>query len=137
MNIIAQIFKDLSDSDLSQMISEIKVSEENGSFENFSKVRELVVRIAELTSSSYSTQLYLVQTALVKEASFRWLASNKWISALDELPNPSINGDKVILFRIGNDAQKSNQITIHDTNMVKYCEPNETWWKSIGGTPLI
>jgi hypothetical protein len=137
MNVIAQIFKDLSDSDLSQMISEIKVSEEMGTFESFSKVRELAERIADLTSSSYSTQLFLVQTALVKEGSYRWLMSNKWTKVSDKLPEPSTDGEKIILFRIGNDAQKSNQITIHDSNMVKYCEANETWWKSIGDTPLI
>lgn len=137
MNLITKIFKDLSDTDLNQMISEIKVSEETGTFETLSKVRELTEKIAELTNSSYSTQLFLVQTNLVKEASYRWLKINKWTKVSDELPETTTNGEKVILFRLGNDSQKSNQVTIYDTIMVKYCDPHETWWKPIGDLPLI
>jgi len=61
----------------------------------------------------------------------------KWIKLSDRVPNEEIDGKKVIIYRIMNDSQESLAISIHDTNMVKYCNPNETWWIALPEKPIF
>jgi len=61
---------------------------------------------------------------------------SNWIKLKDKKPNAQEVGDKVLLFRIMNDSQMSQSVTIHETYMVKFCDENETWWQPIEPTPL-
>jgi hypothetical protein len=61
---------------------------------------------------------------------------SNWISLKDKKPNSHEVGDKVLLFRIMNDSQKEQSITIHETYMVKFCNENETWWQPLPLSPL-
>lgn len=45
-----------------------------------------------------------------------------WIKLKDKKPNVVDHNEKVLLFRIMNDSQKSQEITIHETSMVKHCK---------------
>lgn len=58
-----------------------------------------------------------------------------WIAASEKLPTEEDNGEKVLIFRIMNGSQESLAISIHDTNMVKHCNPNETWWMELPKPP--
>lgn len=59
-----------------------------------------------------------------------------WIKLFDQTPKKEDVGEKVLLFRIMNEIQKSTQKTIHDTDMVKHCDPNETWWLPLPNDPI-
>lgn len=61
---------------------------------------------------------------------------SNWIKLKDKKPNSHEVGDKVLLFRIMNDSQKSQSVTIHETYMVKFCDENETWWQPIEPSPI-
>jgi len=61
---------------------------------------------------------------------------SNWIKLKDKKPNIKEVGDKVLLFRIMNDSQMSQSITIHETYMVKFCNENETWWQPIEPAPI-
>lgn len=60
-----------------------------------------------------------------------------WVAASDKLPTVDDNGQKVLIYRIMNDSQSSLAISIHETNMVKYCNPNETWWMELPKPPCL
>jgi hypothetical protein len=60
-----------------------------------------------------------------------------WVAVSEKLPNLNDNGQKVLIYRIMNDSQSSLAISIHETNMVKYCNPNETWWMELPKPPSI
>ena len=60
-----------------------------------------------------------------------------WVAASDKLPSVEQNGNKVLIYRIMNDSQESLAISIHDTNMVKHCNPNETWWMELPKPPCL
>lgn len=59
-----------------------------------------------------------------------------WIKLIDKIPTVEENGEKVLLYRILNESQESMSITIHNTSMVKYCDPNETWWTDLPKPPV-
>jgi len=61
----------------------------------------------------------------------------EWIKLKDKQPNVVDNNEKVLLFRIMNDGQKSQEITIFDTQMVKHCNPDETWWQMLPPKPIV
>lgn len=61
----------------------------------------------------------------------------EWIKLKDKQPNVVDNNEKVLLYRIMNDGQKSQEITIFDTAMVKHCNPDETWWQMLPKKPTI
>lgn len=60
-----------------------------------------------------------------------------WVVASEKLPSVEQNGNKVLIYRIMNDSQSSLAISIHETNIVKYCNPNETWWMWLPKPPYI
>lgn len=58
-----------------------------------------------------------------------------WIPLSSKQPTKEINGEKVLIYRLMNDSQKSQAITIHETVMVKHCDPDETWWTELPKPP--
>ena len=60
---------------------------------------------------------------------------NDWIKLSDQLPDPKIVGDKVLLHRISTKPQASQAISIINTKMVKYCDPDETHWMILPKSP--
>ena len=61
----------------------------------------------------------------------------KWIKLSDRIPDVKIDGVKILLYRIVNDSQERIAISIHDTHMVKFCDPNETWWMCLPNKPVL
>lgn len=61
----------------------------------------------------------------------------KWIKLKDRRPDINIDGNKVLLYRLTNEGQKDMSISIHNTNMMKHCDPNETWWMALPDTTYI
>lgn len=59
----------------------------------------------------------------------------KWISVNDKLPDVEINGKKVLIYRIVNPSQSEIAMSIHETNMVRHCNKNETWWTELPEPP--
>jgi hypothetical protein len=60
-----------------------------------------------------------------------------WVFANYKLPTVEENGKKVLLYRIMNDSQESQSVSIHETSMVKYCNKEETWWMEIPPLPCL
>lgn len=60
---------------------------------------------------------------------------SKWISADDRLPEVETEGAKVLLYRVLNEGQSNMSKSIHDTVMVKHCNPKETWWQPLPDKP--
>jgi hypothetical protein len=59
----------------------------------------------------------------------------EWINVNDRLPTVENDGVKVLIHRIVNDSQSLIAISIHDTLMVKHCNPNETHWMPLPEPP--
>lgn len=62
---------------------------------------------------------------------------SKWISAKEKLPNPQKDGAKVLLWREMNISQKAQEISIHESSMVKHCNLDETWWMPLPSPPIF
>ena len=60
-----------------------------------------------------------------------------WVAVSEKLPTVEDNGQKVLIYRIMNESQSSLAISIHETNMVKHCNPNETWWMGLPKPPCL
>ena len=60
----------------------------------------------------------------------------KWIKLKDRKPSTEIDGKKILLYRLTNDSQRELSTTIFETNMVKFCDENETWWMALPDKPL-
>jgi len=60
--------------------------------------------------------------------------SERWIKLSKQAPTIA-DGEKVLLYRVMNDDQKLLSTTIHDTAMVKHCNPDETWWMPLPIAP--
>lgn len=61
--------------------------------------------------------------------------TGEWTKASRLLPTVEKHGKKVLVYRIVNDGQKDMAKSIHDTNMVKHCNPDETWWQPLPDDP--
>jgi len=61
----------------------------------------------------------------------------EWIRLSDKLPTIENQGVKVLLYRIMNEDQKLLSTTIHETAMVKHCNPDETWWMPLPEPPCV
>ena len=59
----------------------------------------------------------------------------KWIKLKDRKPSIEIDGKKILLYRLTNDSQRELSSTIFETNMVKFCDENETWWMALPEEP--
>ena len=57
------------------------------------------------------------------------------IKLSDLCPDVSIHGEKILIYRIMNESQESIGFSIHDTRMIKYCNPDETWWMPLPEKP--
>lgn len=62
---------------------------------------------------------------------------SKWISAKDKLPDPQKDGSKVLIWREMNQNQKAQEISIHESSMVKYCNLDETYWMKLPAPPIF
>ena len=60
----------------------------------------------------------------------------KWIKLSDRMPSIEIDGDKVLVYRVLNEGQKSMAMSIIDTRMLKHSNPNETWWIALPDKPI-
>jgi len=60
-----------------------------------------------------------------------------WVAVSEKLPTVEDNGQKVLIYRIMNESQASLAISIHETNMVKHCNQNETWWMELPKPPCL
>lgn len=77
MNAITQIFSALTLDKILDAVSEIMAAEKTGSYSEYSLVRSLTQQVNAITGNPYSTDLFLVQTAILREASYRWLEKTK------------------------------------------------------------
>lgn len=57
-----------------------------------------------------------------------------WVKCSDRLPDTT-NGEKVLLYRVTNDSQRLTSMVVHDTSLVKHCNPTETWWRELPEPP--
>lgn len=73
MNPINELYKNLTDSELTIIIGEIRESEKTGTFGNESEIRKLCRKTSEITNLDISSNLLMVQMGVLKEAAFRWL----------------------------------------------------------------
>lgn len=53
---------------------------------------------------------------------------NSWTLLKDEIPTVEKHGEKVLIVRLLNGGQAAQSISIHDTKMMKHCNPDETFW---------
>lgn len=60
-----------------------------------------------------------------------------WIKLSEEKPSVKEHGQKVLIYRLVNDSQSNMAKSLFDTNMVKHCDPNETWWQPLPADPII
>lgn len=58
-----------------------------------------------------------------------------WIKLKFQSPNVVDNGNKVLVYRTMNISQESMSMSIYETSMVKYCDPEETWWTNLPNPP--
>jgi hypothetical protein len=70
-NEITELFKSISDNDLKLVMQEMKYSESTGYIGDL--VRDYARKTVLITGNDVSTDLYMVQINLFKEAAFRWL----------------------------------------------------------------
>lgn len=59
----------------------------------------------------------------------------EWVPLTDGLPNPEIVGEKVLVNRTVNDSQKGLRVTVYDTAMLRFCEPETTHWMPLPPHP--
>jgi len=69
-NELTELFKSISDYDLKLVIQELKESETTGFIGDL--VRDYARKTVLITGNDVSTDLYMVQINLFKEAGFRW-----------------------------------------------------------------
>ena len=73
MNTIKQLYLDLSNTELTLLIREIRESEVTGVFPDNSLIRDLCRKSANITGMDVSSNLLMVQIGVLKEGSYRWL----------------------------------------------------------------
>lgn len=52
----------------------------------------------------------------------------EWIKLKDKLPNESQNGEKILVCRILNEGQKSQNPSIVHIDKIHLMDVEETWW---------
>jgi len=60
----------------------------------------------------------------------------KWTKLKDKQPDESIEGQKVLILRKLNEQQVMQSLSIHDTKLIKHCDPEETWWMRLPDVPV-
>ena len=78
-----------------------------------------------------------IHRLLAENEALRQFDVTSWVAVSEKLPTVEDNGGKVLIYRIMNDSQSSLAISIHETNMVKHCNPNETWWMELPKPPCL
>lgn len=75
MNPVINILKSIPDEELRQAVIEIKEESESGKglIRENGYVRKYAKQIAEITGQGTSTELFLTQTGILQEATFRFL----------------------------------------------------------------
>lgn len=74
MNKLKNIFKELSDKELKSILSEILEDDiRNDGVINSKKHREIAKKVGEINNQNTSTNLFLVQVAIYKEACLRFI----------------------------------------------------------------
>ena len=58
-----------------------------------------------------------------------------WVALSERQPTIEADGEKILVYRIMNDSQKSLSITVYDTYSTKFCDKNETWWMQLPKPP--
>lgn len=69
-NEITEIFENISDEELKDLINQIKTSEKDGIITD--GVRNISKTVSQITGNPVSTELFLTQMNLFKEAAYRW-----------------------------------------------------------------
>ena len=59
----------------------------------------------------------------------------KWIKLKDRKPSSEIDGSKILIYRTTNESQSDMSISIFDTNMIRFCDINETYWMALPNKP--
>lgn len=59
----------------------------------------------------------------------------KWIRLKDRKPSCGIDGEKILVYRITNESQARMSVSILNTEMIKYCNEDETWWMALPDKP--
>lgn len=70
MTEIKEIFSSLSDQELRDAINEIKESDKTGLIGPI--VRELALKVSQITNTSVSSELFGAQILVLKEGAYRW-----------------------------------------------------------------
>ncbi|OQA46914.1 MAG: hypothetical protein BWY47_01533 [Bacteroidetes bacterium ADurb.Bin302] len=76
MNRITEYFDNIPDEELKSAITEIQEDEPLGIIRVDGLVRKYTRDISEITQNPVSTELFLVQMNLFKQAAFRWVQTN-------------------------------------------------------------
>ena len=53
------------------------------------------------------------------------------------MPLKNIDGEKVLVCRILNEGQASQNTTILPTDKIHLCDANETWWMALPELPSV
>jgi hypothetical protein len=59
----------------------------------------------------------------------------RWIKLKDRAPDKAIDGDKVLICRILNKGQESQNPSILPVDKIHLSDVNETWWMSLPALP--
>lgn len=83
MNQIKDIFTRLTEAELIELLTEMRIADDKGYYENDSKVRDLCREVAEITGMDLSSNLMHTQMQILKEAAYRW-HTTKTVGAQEE-----------------------------------------------------
>lgn len=70
MNKLQELFKSMTDAELKSAIEEIKQNEDTGLIGD--KIRECAKKSGEITGGFTTSDFYMTQMNILKEAAFRW-----------------------------------------------------------------
>lgn len=73
MNTVTKIFSDLTNEQLIEAISEIREDEALGLIREGGYVKKISRQVSELTDTPMTTQLFLTQSSLFRESSYRFI----------------------------------------------------------------
>ena len=72
INKVTNVFTSLSDSEISQVLKEMKEDDSLGIIRNDGLFRVISKRIIDITNESFSSTILLVQIGIYKEAAYRF-----------------------------------------------------------------